>query len=124
MGQIGIFPELPMATRGKTKDIDATAIDETGFCSEGSSADGVVLGPGPKSENDEIGIVAMLPEWVADVRGGRPENGRDGRFRISDFGMWPYFAPNLASLGRSFEGLLARVIKFVRSSKGGTRLGR
>ena len=87
VGQIGIFPELPMATRGKTKDIDATAIDETGFCSEGSSADGVVFWPGPKSENDEIGIVAMLPEWVADVRGGRPENGRDGRFRISDFGF-------------------------------------
>jgi len=37
---------------------------------------------------------------------------------------WPYFAPNLASLGRSFEGLLPRVIKFVRSSKGGTRFGR
>ena len=31
MGQVGIFPELPIATGGKTKDIDVTAIDETGF---------------------------------------------------------------------------------------------
>ena len=31
VGQVGIFPELPMATGGKTKDIDVTAIDETGF---------------------------------------------------------------------------------------------
>ena len=38
--------------------------------------------------------------------------------------MWPYFAPNLASLGRSFEGLLARVIKFVRYCGGSTRFGR
>jgi len=38
--------------------------------------------------------------------------------------MWPYFAPNLASLGRSFEGLLPRVIKFVRCCGGSTRFGR
>ena len=48
--------------------------------------------------------------------------------------MWPYFAPNLASLGRSFllcqgfgghvEGLLPRFIKFVRYCGGSTRLGR
>ena len=47
---------------------------------------------------------------------------------------WPYFAPNLASLGRSFllcqgfgghvEGLLARVINFVRYCGGSTRFGR
>ena len=74
MGQIGIFPELPMATRGKTKDIDATAIDETGFCSEGSSADGVVFWPGPKSENDEIGFLGLPPEWIADVGGRGPED--------------------------------------------------
>jgi hypothetical protein len=68
--------------------------------------------------------LGLRPAGVTNVEGGRPENRRDGRFRISDFGMWPYFAPNLASLGRSFEGLLPRVIKFVRSSKGGTRFGR
>ena len=47
---------------------------------------------------------------------------------------WPYFAQNLASLGRSFllrqgfgghvEGLLPRVIKFVRYCGGSTRFGR
>ena len=66
----------------------------------------------------------LPPEWVADVKGGRPENGWDGRFRISDFGMWPYFAPNLASLGRSFEGLLPRVINFVWCCGVSTRFGR
>ena len=49
-----------------------------------------------------------------------PENGRGGRFRISDFGMCPCYVPQL----RDFEGLLPRVIKLVRCSKGGTRLGR
>jgi hypothetical protein len=34
-------------------------------------------------------------------------------------GKGPYFVPHL----RDFEGLLPRVIKFVRSSKGGTRFG-
>ena len=37
---------------------------------------------------------------------------------------WPYFAPNLASLGRSFEGLLPRVIKFARYRGVSTRFGR
>jgi hypothetical protein len=69
-------------------------------------------------------MMILPPEWVADVLLGNPEDGKFGRFRISDFGMWPYFAPNLASLGRSFEGLIPWVIKFVRSSRGGTRLGR
>ena len=60
------------------------------------------------------------------------KGARDGRIlpRVrgtrlrADFGMWPYFAPNLASLGRSFEGLLPRVIKFVRYCGGSTRFGR
>jgi hypothetical protein len=32
-------------------------------------------------------MMILPPEWVADVRGRRPENGKTGRFRISDFGM-------------------------------------
>ena len=87
---------------------------------KGSSADGVVLGTGPEAEDHEIRLLRLPPEWIADVGGRGPENGRDGRFRISDFGMWPCYVPHL----RDFEGLLPRVIKFVRSSKGGTRLGR
>ena len=35
-------------------------------------------------------------------------------------GKGPYFVPHL----RDYAGLLPRVIKFVRSSRGGTRLGR
>jgi hypothetical protein len=54
---------------------------------EGGPADGVVLGAGPETEDDEIGMMILPPEWVADVLLRNPENGRDGRFRISDFGM-------------------------------------
>ena len=91
---------------------------------EGGPADGVVLGTGPETEDHEIGFLGLPPDWVADVLLGNPENGRDGRFRISDFGMGPFFAPSLALLGRSFEGLLPRVINFVRCCGGGTWFGR
>ena len=59
---------------------------------EGGAANVVVLGTGPESENDEIGYLGLPPERVADVLLRNPENGRDGRFRISDFGMWPCYA--------------------------------
>ena len=54
---------------------------------EGGPADGVVLGAGPETEDDEIGMMILPPEWVADVLLGNPEDGKFGRFRISDFGM-------------------------------------
>ena len=98
--------------------------DDVGCGGEGGSAHGVVLGTGPETEDNEIGLLGLPPERIADVLLRNPENRRDGRFRISDFGMWPYFAPNLASLGRSFEGLLARVINFVRYCGVSTRFGR
>ena len=41
---------------------------------ESGLANGVVLGAGPEAENDEIGFLGLPPEWVADVRGGRPED--------------------------------------------------
>lgn len=109
---------------GSTHAIAIGAFDDVGCGREGSSADRVVLGAGPETKNDEIGFVGLPPERIADVLLRNPENRRDGRFRISDFGMWPYFAPNLASLGRSFEGLLPRVIKFVRYCGVSTRFGR
>jgi hypothetical protein len=31
--------------------------------------------------------LGLPPEWVSNVEGGRPEDGKFGRFRISDFGM-------------------------------------
>jgi hypothetical protein len=69
-------------------------------------------------------MMILPPEWVADVPLRNPKNGRDGRFRISDFEMGPFFAPSLALLGRSFEGLLPRVSKFVRYCGGSSRFGR
>jgi len=54
---------------------------------EGGSANGIVFGAGPESKNDEIGMMILPPERIADVLLRNPENRRDGRFRISDFGM-------------------------------------
>ena len=65
---------------GSAHAIAIGALDDVGCGREGSAADRVVFWAGPETENDEIGIVAMPPEWVADVRGGRPENGGDERF--------------------------------------------
>ena len=111
-------------TGGSAHAIAIGAFDDAGCGGEGGAADGVVFGAGPETEDDEVRLLGLPPERIADVRGGRPENRRDGRFRISDFGMWAYFAPNLASLGRSFAGLLPRVIKFVRYCGSSTRFGR
>ena len=129
VGAVAKVVEPAFGIGGKTAGGSAHAIaigafDDAGSGRECSSADRVVLGAGPESKDHEIGLLGLPPEWVSNVEGGRPEDWRGGRFRISNFGMWPYFAPNLASLGRSFEGLLPRVNKFVRCSKGGTRLGR
>ena len=105
------------------------AFDDTWCGRESSASDGVVLGSGPKAEDNEIGLLGLPPEWIADVLLGNPENRRDGRFRISDFGMrkgiwggtWrPYFVLQL----RDFEGLLPRVITFVRYCGSSTRIGR
>ena len=60
---------------GSAHAIAIGAFDDAGCGREGSSADGVVLRAGPESEDDQIGFVGLPPEWVADVRGGRPENG-------------------------------------------------
>jgi hypothetical protein len=54
---------------------------------EGGAANVVVLGSGPETEDDQIGMMILPPEWVADVLLGNPEDGKFGRFRISDFGM-------------------------------------
>jgi len=45
---------------------------------EGGSANGVVFGAGPEAKDNEIGFLGLPPEWIADVRGGRPENRRNG----------------------------------------------
>ena len=94
--------------------------DDVGCGGEGRLADGVVLGTSPESENDKIGLLRLPPEWIADVLLRNPENGRDGRFRISYFGMWPCYVPH----PRDYAGLLPRVIKFVRYCGGSTRFGR
>ena len=54
---------------------------------EGGAANGVVFWAGPEAEDDEIGFLGLPPTGVTNVLLGNPENRRDGRFRISDFGM-------------------------------------
>lgn len=41
---------------------------------ESGPADGIVFGAGPETEDDEIGLLGLPPEWIADVGGGRPED--------------------------------------------------
>ena len=67
--------------------ISVGAFDDAWGGGEGGAADRVVFGPGPEAKDDEIGFLGLPPEWIADVGGRRPEDGRDGRFRISNFGM-------------------------------------
>ena len=79
-------------TGGGAHAVAIGPFDDAGCGKEGGSADRVVFGSGPESENDEIGLLGLPPKWIAYVGGGRPENRRDGRFRISNFGMWPCYA--------------------------------
>ena len=104
VGAVAKVVEAAFSVGGETAGGSAYAVaigafGDVGGGGEGGEADGVVLGTGPKSEDDEIGLVGLPPERIAGVLLRNPENGRGGRFRISNFGMWPYFAPNLASLG-------------------------
>ena len=72
---------------GSAHAVAIGTFDDMGGGGEGGSAHGVVLGTGPETEDDEIGFVGLPPKWVSNVKGGRPENGWGGRFRISNFGM-------------------------------------
>ena len=72
---------------GSAHAIAIGTFDDVGCGREGGSANGIVFGAGPESKNDEIGMMILPPERIADVLLRNPENRRDGRFRISDFGM-------------------------------------
>ena len=60
---------------GSAHAIAIGALDDVGCGREGSATDGVVFGSGPESKDHEIGFLGLPPERVADVKGGRPENG-------------------------------------------------
>ncbi len=75
------------STGGSAHAVAIGAFDDMGCSRKGSSAYRVVFGAGPEAEDDEVEFLGLPPEWVADVRGGRPEDWKDRRFRISDFGM-------------------------------------
>ena len=97
VGAVAEVVEPAFSVGGKTAGGSAHAIaigtfDDAGCSRKGGSADGVVLGSGPESKDHEIGFVGLPPERIADVLLRNPKNGRDGRFRISDFGMWPCYA--------------------------------
>ena len=92
VGAVAEVVEAAFGVSDKTAGSGAHAVaigafDDVGCSGEGGSSDRVVLGSGPETEDDQIGMMILPPEWVADVRGRRPENGKTGRFRISDFGM-------------------------------------
>ena len=50
------------------------AFDDVGCGRECSTTDRVVLGSSPETEDDEIGLLGLPPDWIADVLLGNPEN--------------------------------------------------
>ena len=69
------FRRCKKTTGGSAHAVAIGSFDDAGCGREGSSADRVVLGASPETENDEIGLLGLPPEWIADVRGERPEDG-------------------------------------------------
>ena len=61
---------------GSTHAVAIGSFNNVGCGREGSSADGVILGTGPESEDNEIGLLGLPPAGVADVLLRNPENGR------------------------------------------------
>ena len=52
------------SARSSAHAIAIGAFDDVGGGGEGGEADGVVLGTGPKSEDDEVGMMILPPAWV------------------------------------------------------------
>ena len=65
---------------GSAHAIAIGAFDDVGGGGEGGAAYEVVFWAGPETEDNEIGMMILPPEWVAYVGGGGPENGRDEMF--------------------------------------------
>ena len=85
VGAVAEVVEPAFSVGGKTAGGSAHAIaigtfDDAGCGRQCSTPDRVVLGAGPETEDNEIRMMILPPEWVADVRGRRPENGGDERF--------------------------------------------
>jgi len=59
---------------GSAHAVAIGAFDDMGCSRKGGSANGVVLGTSPESENDEIGFLGLPPERIADVLLRNPEN--------------------------------------------------
>ena len=92
VGAVAKVVEPTFSVGEKTAGSGAHAVaigsfDNLGCGRECSTTDRVVLGSSPETENYKIGFMGLPPEWVADVLLGNPEDGREGGFRISDFGM-------------------------------------
>ena len=61
-------------TGGSPHAVAIGTFDDVGCSRKGGSADGVILGTGPEAKYDEIGLLGLPPDGVADFRGGRPED--------------------------------------------------
>ena len=59
---------------GSTHAVAIGSFNNVGCGREGRSADGVVLRASPETENDEIRLLGLPPEWIADVGGRGPED--------------------------------------------------
>ena len=62
------------STRGSAHAVAIGAFDDMGCSRKGGSANGVVLGSGPETEDNEIGLLELPPTGVTNVEGARPED--------------------------------------------------
>ena len=79
VGAVAKVVEAAFSVGGKTTGCGAHAVaigafDDVGGGREGRSANGVVFGAGPESKDNEIGLLELPPDGVANVLLRNPEN--------------------------------------------------
>ena len=62
------------STGGSAHAIAIGAFDDVGCCREGSASDRVVLGSGPKAEDEEIGMMILPPFFISNLGRRGPED--------------------------------------------------
>ena len=59
---------------GGAHAVAISAFDDVGCSRKGGSADGVVLGSGPKTEDNEIGMMILPPFFISNLGWRGPED--------------------------------------------------
>ena len=79
VGEVAEVVEAAFCVGEETTGCGAHAVaigtfDDAGCGGDGGSSDGVVLGSGPESKDDEIGLLGLPPLIVSNLGLGNPKN--------------------------------------------------